>query len=51
MRWQDQDEDFALFWTFLGAQMSVFFSAEVNLHHYLESCSQYGVIGRTKEGG
>ena len=42
---QDQDGDFALFWTSIGAQISLLFwlkSAE-------DSCSQCGVIGRTVE--
>ena len=33
MHSQDQDGDFALFWTSVGAQMSLLFSAEVNLQH------------------
>ena len=32
---QDQDGDFALFWTSVGAQMSLWFSAEVNTDVYV----------------
>ena len=32
---QDQDGDFALFWTSVGAQMSLLFSAEVNADVYV----------------